>query len=111
MICVDFQDLNKACPKNEFPFPNVDTLVDATVGHQRFSFMDGFSDYSQIKMDPGDAKNIAFCTPFRKFYYIVMPFGLKNSGATYQWAMTAIFHDMLHHNLEDYVDDVVVKSK
>ena len=87
---------------------NVDTLINATSGHQYFSFMDGFNRYNQIKMDPKDAEKTAFRTPFGNFYYTVMPFGLKNARATYQRVMTTIFHDML--NLEDYVDDVVVKS-
>ena len=73
--------------------------------------MDGFSGYNQIKMAPKDAEKTAFRTPMGNFYYIVMPFGLKNAGATYQRAMTAIFHDMMHQELEDYVDDIVVKSK
>ncbi|EOY03309.1 H0502G05.11 protein [Theobroma cacao] len=110
-VCVDFRDLNKACPKDDFPLPNIDTLVDATVGHEMFSFMDGFSGYNQIKMAREDAEKTAFRTPFGNFYYTVMPFGLKNAGATYQRAMTAIFHDMMHDFMEDYVDDIVVKSK
>ena len=108
--CVDYRDLNKACPKDEFPLLNLDTLIDATAGHEMFSFMDGFSEYSQIRMASKDAKKTAFRTPFGNFYYVVMPIGLKNAGATYQRAMTAIFHDMIHDFLEDYVDDIVVKS-
>ena len=76
-----------------------------------FSFMDGFSGYNQIRMAPKDAEKTAFRTPVGNFYYIVMPFELKNAGATYQRAMTAIFHNMMHQELEDYVDDIVVKSK
>lgn len=110
-VCVDFRDLNKSCPKDEFPLPHIDTLVDATSGHQMFSFMDGFSGYNQIKMAEEDAEKTAFRTPLGNFFYTVMPFGLKNAGATYQRAMTAIFHDMIHHEVEDYVDDLVVKSK
>ena len=109
--CVDYRDLNKACPKDEFPLPNIDTLIDATAGHEMFSFMDGFSGYNQIRMAPEDAEKTAFRTPFGNFHYVVMPFGLKNAGATYQRAMTAIFHDMIHDFVEDYVDDLVVKSR
>lgn len=76
-VCVDFRDLNKACPKDDFPLPNIDTLVDATAGHEMFSFMDGFSGYNQIKMAREDAEKTAFRTPFGNFYYTVMPFGLK----------------------------------
>ena len=82
-VCVDFRDLNKACPKDDFPLPNIDTLVDVTAGHELFSFMDGFSGYNQIKMARGDAERTAFRTPVGNFYYTVMPFGLKNAGATY----------------------------
>ena len=76
-----------------------------------FSFMDGFSGYNQIRMAPKDAEKTAFRTPMGNFYHTLMPFGLKNVGATYQRAMTAIFHNMMHQELEDYVDDIVVKSK
>uniref|UniRef100_A0A2N9GD42 RNA-directed DNA polymerase n=1 Tax=Fagus sylvatica TaxID=28930 RepID=A0A2N9GD42_FAGSY len=109
--CVDFRNLNKACPKDEFPLPNMDLLIDSAAGHAMFSFMDGFSGYNQIFMSPKDAEKTAFCTPIGNFYYTVMPFGLKNAGATYQRTMTAMFHDMMHREIEDYVDDIVVKSK
>uniref|UniRef100_A0A2N9H208 RNA-directed DNA polymerase n=1 Tax=Fagus sylvatica TaxID=28930 RepID=A0A2N9H208_FAGSY len=109
--CVDFRNLNKACPKDEFPLPNMDLLIDSAAGHAMFSFMDGFSGYNQIFMSPKDAEKTAFRTPIGNFYYTVMPFGLKNAGATYQRTMTAMFHDMMHCEIEDYVDDIVVKSK
>lgn len=86
-------------------------LVDATSGYGMFSFMDDYSGYNQIKMYEHDANKTVFRTPIGNFHYTVMPFGLKNAGATYQRAMTAIFHDMMHKQVEDYVDDVVVKSK
>uniref|UniRef100_A0A8R7PYG6 Reverse transcriptase domain-containing protein n=1 Tax=Triticum urartu TaxID=4572 RepID=A0A8R7PYG6_TRIUA len=73
--------------------------------------MDGSSGYNQIKMDPDDAIDTAFRTPKGNFYYIVMPFGLKNAGATYQRAMTCILGDLIHHSVECYVDDMVVKTK
>lgn len=92
-VCVDFRDLNKACPKYEFPLPHIDTLVDTTSGHQTFSFMDGFSGYNQIKIAPEDTEKTAFRTLLGNFYYLIIPFGLKNTGATYQRTMTAIFHD------------------
>ena len=76
-----------------------------------FSFMDEFSGYNQIKMVLRDAEKTAFKTPIGNFYYTVMPFGLKNIGVTYQRTMTAIFHDMMHQELENYVDDIVAKSK
>ena len=108
---MDFRNLNKACPKDEFPLPNMDLLIDSAAGHTMFSFMDGFSGYNQIRMSPKDAMKTAFRTPIGNFYYTLMPFWLKNAGATYQRAMTAIFHDMIHCELKDYVDVVVVKTK
>ena len=73
--------------------------------------MGGFSSYSQIKMAPKDMEKMNFVTLWGTFYYIVMPFGLKNAGATYQWAMVALFHDMMHKEIEVYVDDTIAKSK
>ena len=108
--CVYFRNLNRACLKDEFPLPNMDFLIDSAVGSTMFSFMDDFSGYNQFRMAPRDAEKTAFRTPMGNFYYTMMPFGLKNVGATYQRAMTAIFHDMMHRQLEGYVDDIVVKS-
>ena len=100
-----------ACPKDEFPLPNMDMLIDLATGHAMFSFMDGFSGYNQIRMSSKDAVKTAFRTPIGNFHYTVMLFGLKNTGDRYQRAMTAIFHDMMHKEIEDYVDDIIVKSK
>ncbi|KAM1079925.1 hypothetical protein ACFX2B_014436 [Malus domestica] len=86
-------------------------MMDATTGHEALSFMDGSSGYNQIHMALEDEELIAFRTPKGIYYYKVMPFGLKNAGATYQRAMQKIFNDMLHKNVECYVDDVVVKTK
>uniref|UniRef100_A0A2N9IPM6 Integrase catalytic domain-containing protein n=1 Tax=Fagus sylvatica TaxID=28930 RepID=A0A2N9IPM6_FAGSY len=88
-----------------------DQMLYSAAGHAMFSFMDGFSGYNQIRMSTRDAEKTAFRTPIGNFYYTVMPFGLKNAGATYQRTMTAMFHDMMHKEIEDYVDDIVVKSK
>ena len=74
-----------------------------------FSFMDGYNGYNQICMAAKDAKKTTFRTLIGNFYYTVMPFGLKNLEATYQQTMIAIFHDMIHEEMEDYVDDIVVK--
>ena len=108
---INFRKLNQAYPKDKFPLPNMDLLIDSMVGNAMFSFMDGFSGYNQIRMVPKDAKKTAFKTPIGNFYYTVMPFGLKNADTTYQRIMMTIFHDMMHRELEDYVDDIVVKSK
>ena len=94
--CVDFRNLNKAHLKDEFPLPNMDLLIDSVARSAMFSFMDGFSGYNQIRMAPKDAEKTAFKTPMGNFYYTIMPFGLKNAGTTYQRAMTAIFHNMMH---------------
>ena len=110
-VCVDFRDLNNACPKDDFPLPLTELMVDATTGHEALSFMDGSSGYNQIRMAPKDEELTAFRTPKGIYCYKVMPFGLKNAGATYQRAMQKIFDDMLHKNVECYVDDLVVKSK
>jgi len=110
-ICVDFRDLNNACPKDDFPLPITELLVDATTRFGALSFIDGFSGYNQIKMDPKDEDLTAFRTSQGIYCYTVMPFGLKNAGATYQRAMTIIFRDFLHNLVECYVDDLVVKTK
>uniref|UniRef100_A0A2N9G2A5 Integrase catalytic domain-containing protein n=1 Tax=Fagus sylvatica TaxID=28930 RepID=A0A2N9G2A5_FAGSY len=93
------------------PYGSGGTNYTRAAGHAMFSFMDGFSGYNQIRMSTKDAEKTAFRTPIGNFYYTVMPFGLKNAGATYQRTMTAMFHDMMHKEIEDYVDDIVVKSK
>ncbi|KAK4394066.1 Transposon Tf2-12 polyprotein [Sesamum angolense] len=110
-VCVDFRDLNNACRKDDFLLPIVELMIDATTGHEALSFMDGLFRYNQIRMAPIDEELTAFRTPKGIYCYKVMPFGLKNAGATYQRAMQKIFDDMLHKNVECYVDDLVVKSK
>ena len=78
-VCVDFRNLNKASPKDDFPLPHIDLLVDSTACHSMLSFMDGFSRYNKILMAPKDMENIAFITEWGTYYYKVMPFGLKNA--------------------------------
>ena len=90
-MCVDFTNLNKACPKDSYPLPRIDTLVDSTARHQLLSFMDAFSGYNQIKMEEADQENTSFVTSQGLFYYKVMPFGLKNARATYQRLMNKMF--------------------
>uniref|UniRef100_A0A2N9HYS4 Reverse transcriptase domain-containing protein n=2 Tax=Fagus sylvatica TaxID=28930 RepID=A0A2N9HYS4_FAGSY len=99
-----------ACPKDNFPLPHIDTLVDNTATNVVFSFMDGFLGYNQIKMVDEDKLKTAFVTHWGTFVYDVMPFGLKNVGATYQRAMVTLFHDMIHQEIEVYVDDMIAKS-
>ncbi|KAK8567176.1 hypothetical protein V6N13_005088 [Hibiscus sabdariffa] len=109
-MCVDYRDLNKASPKDNFPLPHIDTLVDNTAGHSWFSFMDGLSGYNQIKMHLEDMEKTTFVTLWGNLCYKVMPFGLKNAGATYQRSMVTLFHDMMHKEIEVYVDDMIAKS-
>ena len=78
-MCVDFTDLNKDCPKDSYPLPHIDQLVDSTTGHQLLNFMDAFSGYNQIKMDEVDQEKTSFITSQGLFCYKVMPFGLKNA--------------------------------
>ena len=94
-MCVDFTDLNKACPKDSYPLPRIDTLVDSTARHQLLSFMDAFSGYNQIKMEEADQENTSFVTSQGLFCYKVMPFGLKNAGATYQRLMNKMFMNQI----------------
>ena len=110
-VCVDFRDLNKASPKDDFPLPHIDMLVDSTVRHPMLSFMDGFSRYNQILIDPEDMEKTSFITKWGTYCYQVMPFGLKNAGGTYQRVTTTLFHDMMHGDVEVYVDDMTVKSR
>ena len=110
-MCVDYRDLNRASPKDNFPLLHIDILVDNMASFALFSFMDGFSGYNQIKMAPEDVEKMTFVTLWGMFCYKVMSFGLKNAGATYQRAMVALFHDMMHKEIEVYVDDMIAKSK
>ena len=99
-VCVDFTDLNKACPKDPFPMPKIDKLVDATVGHPRMSFLDAFQGYHQIHLALDDQEKTTFVTPIGNYHYKVMPFGLKNAGSTYQRMMTRMFKSQLGKNIE-----------
>ena len=81
-LCIDFTDVNRACPKDSFPLPRIDLIVDATAGHELLSFIGAFFAYNQISMDPDDQENTSFDTGQGTYCYRVMPFGLKNAGAT-----------------------------
>nr|ABA96125.1 retrotransposon protein, putative, unclassified [Oryza sativa Japonica Group] len=112
-VCIDFRDLNKATPKDEYPMPVADQLVDAASGNKILSFMDGNAGYNQIFMAEEDIHKTAFRCPgaIGLFEWVVMTFGLKSVGATYQRAMNYIYHDLIGWLVEVYIDDVVVKSK
>ena len=110
-MCVDFRDLNKASSKDDFPLPHINVLVDNTAGHALLSFMDGFLGYNQIKMAQEGMEKTSFITPWGTHCYKVMPFGLKNAGANYQRPAIILLHDLIHKEVEVYVDDIIVKSK
>ena len=110
-MCVDFTNLNKAYPKDSYPLPRIDRLVDDTSGYVVLSFLDAFSGYHQISMYPPYAKKTAFITEKGTYCYQVMPFGLKNVGATYQRIVNKVFKELLGEVMEAYVDDMIMKSK
>ncbi|XP_021715146.1 uncharacterized protein LOC110683100 [Chenopodium quinoa] len=110
-VCIDFTYLNKACPKDPFPLPHIDSMVDATAGHKLLTFMDAYSGYNQILMHQDDQEKTAFVTDKGIYYYKVMPFGLKNAGSTYQRLVNKMFKDQLGDTMEVYIDDMLVKSK
>ena len=108
---MDYTDLNNACPKDSFPLPRIDHIVDASAGHCMLSFLDAFSGYHQILIHPPDAEKTSVITPHDLYCYNVMPFGLKNAGATYQRLVTKMFRPLLDNTMEFYIDDMLVKSK
>ena len=110
-LCVDFKDLNKACPKDPFPLPRIDQIIDATAGHNSLGFLDAYSGYHQIKMAESDQAATTFITPYSPFCFNTMPFGLKNAGATYQRMIQTCLANQIGKTVEAYVDDVVVKTK
>jgi hypothetical protein len=109
-MCVNFTNLNKACPNDSFPIPQMDLLVDSTSGHELFSFMDAFSGYNQIHMHTVNQEKTSFITDCGLYCYKMMPFGLKNAGATYQRLVNKMFKEQIGENMEVYVDDMLVKS-
>ena len=110
-MCVDFTDLNRACLKDSFSLPMIDQLVDSTAGHKLLTFMDAFSGYNQIRMAEEDQEKTSFITSQELYCYKVMPFGLKNVGATYQRLVNRMFSKQIDRNMEVYVDDMLVKSR
>ena len=109
-MCVDFTDLNKVCLKDSFPLPHIDRLVDSTSRNKLLSFRDAFAGYNQIMMNPEDQQKPAFYIEQVIFCYRVMPFGLKNAGATYQRFLNKIFALQIGKTMGVYIDDMLVKS-
>jgi hypothetical protein len=111
-VCINFRDLNRPTLMDGYPMSVANLLVDAAAGHRVISFMDGNAGYNQIFMAVEDVAKTAFRCPVHigLFEWIVMTFGLKNAGATYQRAMNYIFHELISKIVEIYIDDVVIKS-
>ena len=109
-LCIDFTDINIACPKDSFPLPRIDLIIDATAGHELLSFMDAIFGYNQISMNPDDQENTSFVIGQGTYCYRVMPFGLKNVGATYQRLVNRMFQKQIGMSMEVYIDDMLVKS-
>lgn len=110
IICIDYRDLNKACPKDDFPLPHIYVLIENVATYAMYSFMGGFSRYNQILMAIIDKEKTSFITEWGTYYYRVLPFGLKNAGITYQRMVITMFHEMIYKEIEIYIDDMMVNS-
>lgn len=110
-MCNDFTRLNKYCPKDPYPLPRIDQLVDSTAGCALLSFMDAYQGFYQIRMAKEDIERTSFFTAGAVYCFVVMPFGLKNAGATYQRLVNKMFAEEIGKTMEVYVDDMLVKSK
>ena len=99
-LCINFTDVNRAFPKDSFPFSRIDLIVDAIVGHELLNFMDAFSCYNQINMDPDNQEKTSFITRQGTYCYRVMPFGLKNTEATYQRLVNRMFQKQIGTSME-----------
>nr|ABB47864.2 retrotransposon protein, putative, unclassified [Oryza sativa Japonica Group] len=110
-MCIDYTDLNKACPKDPYPLPRIDQIVDSTAGCDLLCFLDAYSGYHQIRMAREDEEKTAFITPIGTYCYMTMPFGLKNAGPTFQRTARISLGSQIGRNVEAYVDDLVVKTR
>jgi hypothetical protein len=110
-MCIDYIILNKACPKDPYPLPRIDQIVDSTSGCDLLSFLDAYSGFHQIQMSREDRKHTAFVTVDGLYCYVIMPYGLKNALPTFVRAMNKTFRDLIRDKVEVYVDDIVVKTK
>jgi hypothetical protein len=110
-MCVYYTGLNKACPKEQFPLPRIDQVVDSTAGCETICFLNAYSGYHQIVICIADQLATSFITPCGAYCYTTMPFGLKNAGATFQRCMWRVFGELIRHIIQAYIDDIVVKSK
>ncbi|GKB32417.1 reverse transcriptase domain-containing protein [Tanacetum coccineum] len=107
-VCIDYRKLNEATRKDHFPLPFMDQMLERLAGNQYYCFLDGFSGYFQIPIDPKDQEKTTFTCPYGTFAYRRMPFGLCNAPDTFQRCMMAIFHDMIEKTMEVFMDDFSV---
>nr|ABA97545.1 retrotransposon protein, putative, unclassified [Oryza sativa Japonica Group] len=110
-MCIDYTDLNKACPMDPYPLPRIDQIVDSTAGCDLLCFLDAYSGYHQICMAREDEEKTAFITPIGTYCYTTMPFGLKNAGPTFQRTTRISLGSQIGRNVEAYVDDLIVKTR
>lgn len=111
ILCIDFTDLKKACPKDQLLLPHIDTMVHATTRNELLTFMDVYSSYNQILIHPTTKRKRRSSPANVCIFYKVMPFGLKNAGASYQQLVNLILKEQLGDNMEVYIDDMLVKVK
>ncbi|GJW62479.1 reverse transcriptase domain-containing protein [Tanacetum coccineum] len=107
-VCIDYRKLNEATRKDHFPLPFMDQMLERLAGNEFYCFLDGFSRYFQIPIDPQDQEKTTFTCPYGTFAYRRMPFGLCNAPGTFQRCMMAIFHDMIEKTMEVFMDDFSV---
>ncbi|GJW49287.1 reverse transcriptase domain-containing protein [Tanacetum coccineum] len=107
-VCIDYRKLNEATRKDHFPLPFMDQMLERLAGNEYYCFLDGFSGYFQIPIDPNDQEKTTFTCPYGTFAYRRMPFGLCNAPGTFQRCMMAIFHDMIEKTMEVFMDDFSV---
>ncbi|GJS47974.1 reverse transcriptase domain-containing protein [Tanacetum coccineum] len=107
-VCIDYRKLNDATHKDHFPLPFMDQMLERLAGNEYYCFLDGFSGYFQIPIDPQDQEKTTFTCPYGTFAYRRMPFGLCNAPGTFQRCMMAIFHDMIEETMEVFMDDFLV---
>ncbi|GJY87996.1 reverse transcriptase domain-containing protein [Tanacetum coccineum] len=108
IVCIDYRKLNDATRKDHFPLPFMDQMLERLAGNEYYCFLDGFSRYFQIPIDPQDQEKTTFTCPYGTFAYRRMPFGLCNASGTFQRCMMAIFHDMIEETIEVFMDDFLV---
>jgi hypothetical protein len=109
-MCIDYTNLNKACPKDPYPLPRIDQFMDSTSGCDLLSFLDAYSSFHQIQMSRQDRNHTAFVTVDGLYCYVVMPYGLKNALPTFVQAMSKTFGGLIRDRIEVYVDDIMVKT-